>query len=62
MTFQRGKDKKAGIKMMTTQVDQLSLILHEQGLESYRTAVERLIASIDDSERFVSKSYMKVWI
>ena len=58
MTSQRGKDKKAGIKMMTTQVGQLSLILHEQGLKSYRSAVEGLIVSIDDSERFVSKSYL----
>ena len=47
--------QKTGIKMVTTHVDQLSLILHEQGLESYRTAVEGLIRSIDDSERFVRK-------
>ena len=40
---------------MTSHANQLSLILHEQGLENYSNAVQELVRSIDYSTRFVTK-------
>ena len=44
---------------MTSHVNQLSLILHEQGLENYSNAVQELVRSIDYSTRFVTKFKVK---
>ena len=40
---------------MTSHVNQLSLILDQQGLENYTNAVQELVRSIDYSTRFVTK-------
>ena len=45
--------------MMTIQVNQLSEILREQGLENYTAAVQELAGSIDVSKRFVCNSDLK---